>query len=99
MPVGRSEQNFNIYYKIFSARDYALLCNALCTYDWSSLYIETFVDAAVDRLNVAVTQATDFAVPSGQINKTNYVYRRYKTLKTGGFYDIFFLPVTRLSSH
>jgi hypothetical protein len=30
--------------------------NALSTYDWSSLHIETSVDAAIERLNVAVTQ-------------------------------------------
>jgi hypothetical protein len=36
-----------------------VLYNALSTYDWSSLNNETSVDAAVDRLNVPVTQAID----------------------------------------
>jgi hypothetical protein len=49
------------------------------------------VNAAVDRLNVAVTQAIDLAVPRGHIKKhkypawlkayikkKNYFYRRYK---------------------
>jgi hypothetical protein len=49
--------------------DYALLYNALSNYDWSSLYNETSVDATVDRLNVAVSQAIDLAVPSGIIKK------------------------------
>jgi hypothetical protein len=37
MPVRRSKQNCNFSYKRFSAGDYALLYNALCNYDWSSL--------------------------------------------------------------
>jgi hypothetical protein len=48
---------------------YAVLCNALSTYDRSALYNETYVDAAVDRLNVAVTHATNIAVRSGYIKK------------------------------
>jgi hypothetical protein len=32
-----------------------MLCNTLCTYSWSPLYIETFVDAAVDRLALPLT--------------------------------------------
>jgi hypothetical protein len=39
---------------------------------WSSLQNETSVDAAVDRLNVAVTQAIDLAIPSGYIKKHKY---------------------------
>jgi hypothetical protein len=72
MPVRRSKQNCNISYKRFSAGDYALLYNAVSNYDRSSLYNETSVDAAVDRLNVAATQAIDLAVPSGQIKKHKY---------------------------
>jgi hypothetical protein len=59
MPVGHYKHNCNISYKRFSAGDYAVLYNALSNYDRSSLYNETSVDAAVDRLNVAVTQAID----------------------------------------
>jgi hypothetical protein len=74
----------------------------LAIYDWSSLYNETSVDAAVYILNVAVTQAIDLAVPSGHIKKhkypnwfsgklkvyikKNYFYRRYKKYKAV-FYD------------
>jgi hypothetical protein len=36
------------------------------------LYSETYVDAAADRLNFAVTQAIDLAVPSGHIKKHKY---------------------------
>jgi hypothetical protein len=46
--------------------------SALCTYDWSLLYNEASVDALVDRLNIAVTQAIDLAVPFGHIIKHNY---------------------------
>jgi hypothetical protein len=44
----------------------------LFTYDWSALYNETSVDAAVDRLNTAVTQAINSAVPSGRITRHKY---------------------------
>jgi hypothetical protein len=44
----------------------------LATYVWSSLYNETSVNAAVDRLNVAVIQAIDLAVPSGYIKAHKY---------------------------
>jgi hypothetical protein len=54
MPVQRYKENFNISYKRFSAGDCAVLYNSLSTYDWSSLYNETSVDAAVDRLNAVV---------------------------------------------
>jgi hypothetical protein len=64
MPVRRSKQNFISSYKRFSAGDYAVLHNALSTYDWSSLYNETSPDAAVDKLNVAVIQTIYLAVPS-----------------------------------
>jgi hypothetical protein len=57
MTVRRYKQNFNIPYKSFSSGDYSVLHNALSTHDWSPLYNETSVDAAADRLNVAVTQA------------------------------------------
>jgi hypothetical protein len=71
-PVRRSKQNCNIFCKRFSAGNYAVLYNSLSTYNWSSLYNETSVDAAVDRLNLAVIQAIDLAVPSGHIKKHKY---------------------------
>jgi hypothetical protein len=49
-----------------------VLYNALATYVWSSLYNETSVNAAVDRLNIAVTQAIDLAVSSGYTKKDKY---------------------------
>jgi hypothetical protein len=69
MPVRRYKLNCNIYFKRFSAGDYY---NAFSKYDWSSLYNETSVDAVVDRLNVAVTQAIDLAIPCGYIKKYKY---------------------------
>jgi hypothetical protein len=57
MPIQRYKQNFNILYKRVFAVDYAMLFNALSTYDWSSLYNEMFADASVDKLSAAVTQA------------------------------------------
>jgi hypothetical protein len=55
MPVRRYKQHFNASNKRFSAGDYAMLYNALSSYDSSALYNEISVDAAVDSLNVAVT--------------------------------------------
>jgi hypothetical protein len=94
MPVLCSKRNCNIFYKTSSAGDYTVPCNALSNYDWSLLYNETSIDAAVDRLNVAVTQAIDLAVPSGHkyptwfsgkliacIKKKNYFHRRCKKYK------------------
>jgi hypothetical protein len=46
------------------------------------LYSETSVDAAIDRLNFAVTQAIDLAVPSGHIKKHKYPDRFSGKLKT-----------------
>jgi hypothetical protein len=53
-----------ISYKRISADDYVVLYNALSVYDWSSLQNDTSVNAAVERLTVAVTQGIDLAVPS-----------------------------------
>jgi hypothetical protein len=85
---------------------------AVSTYDWSSLYNETSVDAAVYRLNVAVTQAIDLAVPSGYIRKhkypswfsrklkayikKNYFYKRYKNYKAECFMTDFLFTVNLL---
>lgn len=44
-----------------------MLYNALSTYEWSSIYNGTFVDAAIDRLNVAARQAMDLAITAGHI--------------------------------
>jgi hypothetical protein len=72
MPVQRFTQHFEVSYQIFSAGDYAVLYIAVSTYVWSSLYSETSVDAAVDGLSVAVTQAIDSAVSFGHIKKHKY---------------------------
>jgi hypothetical protein len=95
IPLRRNNQNFNTPHK----RYYVLLYNTLFTYDWSALFNETSVDAAV-------AQAINLAVPSGYvtkhkypiwfsgrlrsyIKKKHYYYRRYKKYKTDCFYDIF----------
>jgi hypothetical protein len=59
MAVRWYKQNVYISYKRFSAGDYAVFYNVLSTYDCSSRYNETSVDAAVDSLNVAVIQAKE----------------------------------------
>jgi hypothetical protein len=49
-----------------------MLYNALSAFDCSSLYNEISVDAAVVRLNVAVTQVTLSGVPPGYTIKHEY---------------------------
>jgi hypothetical protein len=58
-----------------------VLYNALSTYDRSALYSETYVDAAVDRLNVPVTHATKLAVRSRYVKKHKYPTRFSAKLK------------------
>jgi hypothetical protein len=63
-------------------------CFILPCRSWSSLYNETSAEAAVYRLNVAVTEAIDLAVPSGYIRK-----HKYPTEFTEIFLDFFHRPV------
>lgn len=49
-----------------------MLYNTLTTYDWSSLYNETSVDAAVARLIVTVTQAILKAVRTVSLKKSKF---------------------------
>jgi hypothetical protein len=49
----------------------------LSNYDWSSLYIGTYVNAAVDRLNFTVIQAVGLAVHCGQIKKHKQIKNLY----------------------
>jgi hypothetical protein len=72
MPVRRYKQNVKKSYKRYSTWDYSVLYSALSTYHWSSRYNERSIYAAVDRLNVAVTQTIDFAVRYGYFKKYNY---------------------------
>jgi predicted Holliday junction resolvase-like endonuclease len=74
IPLRRNNRNFNTPYKRYSAGDYVLLYNTQLTCDRSALYIETAVDAAVDRLNAAVAQAINLAVPSGCVTKHKIPY-------------------------
>jgi hypothetical protein len=53
----------------YSFWDYAVIYNYLSSYYLSSLYKETSVDAAIGRLNVAVTLAIDLGLPSGYLKK------------------------------
>jgi hypothetical protein len=72
VPIRRSKQTVNITFKRHSASDHLLLYVALSNYDLDPLYKETSVDAAVDRLNAAVTEAMDLAVPFGLIKRKKY---------------------------
>jgi hypothetical protein len=99
----RSNMLSSISFRMYSSGDYLMLYNTLSTYDWSSVYNETSVDA-VDRLPVAVTPAIAMSVPNGCTNrckfpvwfsselksylrKRNYFYRHFKKYKSNYFYD------------
>jgi hypothetical protein len=60
-------KNSYISYKRLSAGDYPVIYNVLTNYDWSSLCNKIPVEAAVDLLNLAVTQAIDLAVPCSKV--------------------------------
>jgi hypothetical protein len=65
VPSRRSNLLSNISFRRHSSGDYLMLYNTVSTYVWSSVYNETPVDAAVDRLIVAVTHAIAASVPTG----------------------------------
>jgi len=49
-----------------------MLYNTVFTYSWSPLYIETIVDAALDRLAVPVTHVIETTVPSGCFKRCKF---------------------------
>jgi hypothetical protein len=72
--IRRSKQNCNVSRKRFPAGDCAVHY-APSNCDWSSRYNDTSADAAVESLNVAVTQTLDLVVPCGHIKKHEYPAR------------------------
>lgn len=67
MPIRLCKPIYIVFFKLYSARTYVVLYNAFSVYDYPSLYNEIFVEAAI-----AVTQVTDFAMPSGYITKPKH---------------------------
>jgi hypothetical protein len=49
-----------------------MLYNTVFAYSWSPLYIETFVDAALDRLTVPVTHVIETGVPSSCFKRCKF---------------------------
>jgi hypothetical protein len=72
LPTRRSNLLSNISFRKYSSGNYLMLYNTLSTYDWSSLYNEISVDAAVDRLTVAVTHSIAKAIPTGCIKRCKF---------------------------
>jgi hypothetical protein len=72
LPTRRSNMLSGISFRKYSSGDYLMLYDTLSTYDWSSVYNETSVDAAVDRLTVAVTHAIAMSVPTGCTNRCKF---------------------------
>jgi hypothetical protein len=72
-----------------------MLYNTLCTYSWSPLYIETFVDAAVDRLAVPLTHVIETAVPTGCLKKCKFPTWFYNDLNFISGKIITFVSVLR----
>jgi hypothetical protein len=71
MLIRRPKHAINIPFKIYSAGDYLLLYDALANYNWAPLYKESSVDA-VGRLNTAVTEIMDLAIPSGPMRNNKH---------------------------
>jgi len=55
---------FTICFRKCSSGDHVLLHNTISTYNWSSLYNDASVNAAVDILFVVVTQTIETTVPT-----------------------------------
>jgi hypothetical protein len=72
LPTRRSNMLSSISCRKYSSGDYLMLYNALSTYDWSSVYNESSVDAAIDRLSVGVTLAIAMSVPTGCTNRCKF---------------------------
>lgn len=72
LPIRRSNSSSNISFRKYSSGEYQMLYNTPCTYSWSPLYIETFVDAAVDRLTVPLTHVIEIAVPTGCFKRCRF---------------------------
>jgi hypothetical protein len=72
LPIRRSNLSSNISFRKYSSGEYQMLYNTVYTYAWSPLYIETFVDAAVDRLAVPLTHVNETAVPTGCFKKCKF---------------------------
>jgi hypothetical protein len=52
--------------------DYSLLFSFLSNYDWSCVYSNNTVDAAVGSFTNVILQAMDLAVPQGFIRKSRF---------------------------
>jgi hypothetical protein len=52
--------------------DYTLLYHILFSHDWSCMYSESSVDAAVASLNPAVHDAIDRSIPQGSVKGSNF---------------------------
>jgi hypothetical protein len=75
LPFATCTQNYvRVYsYRKFASGDYTLIYNILPTYDWSSVYGTTSVDAAVASLNAVVSDAMEQAILRGIIkSKSNF---------------------------
>jgi hypothetical protein len=59
LSVRKSNRSSNISFRKCSSGDYFLLHNFLSTHDWYSLNSGTAVDAAVEKLVVAVTEVIE----------------------------------------
>jgi hypothetical protein len=59
MPIRLCMPIYNIIFKLYSARAYVVLYNALSAYDYSFLYNEMFVDATAEKFN--------FLLPKSQV--------------------------------
>jgi hypothetical protein len=71
-----------------------VLYSALSVYDWSSLYKKTSPDAAVDTLNIAVTENKKLALPSVYIKKYKNPNRfsgklKFYVKKNNSFYRLY----------
>jgi len=95
LPIRSSSLPSNISFRKYSSGEYQMLYNTLFTYSWSSLCIEMFVDAAVDRLAVPLTHVNETAVPTGCFKKCKFPTWFYNDLNFISGKRITFISVLR----
>jgi hypothetical protein len=67
-------------YRKYASEDYSLLFSFLSNYDWSRVYNNNTVDAAVDSFTNVILQAMGLAIPQGFIRKSRFPHWFSRTL-------------------
>jgi hypothetical protein len=67
-------------YRKYASGDYSLLFRFLFNYDWSCVYSNNTVEAAVDRFTNVILQAMDLTIPQGLSRNSKFPHWFSRTL-------------------